>query len=352
MFEQKSGRSENWVTMQDVAEQCEVSTATVSLVLSGDKRISPPTRKRVLAAVKQLGYRPHAAARSLALRSTRTIGLVLPEIEHYQQMSLFGFAIWGIYEAATQAGYRLLLEMATPQFLARRFYLRLLKEQSVDGMLYLTPSLGDTYLEEVVAYGFPFIQLGSAIENPQLSCVVGDDVAGGEMATRHLIENGHRQIGMISGSASLTMFRDRARGFKETLKKNNLQFTPDFYAETDFNPVNSEKAAYEIFQKGATAIVCANDMMAAGALRAAKSLGRRVPEDVSVVGMDDLPIASLLDTPLTTVRSNFKNLSVHAVEKLVEMIENRGSNHVREVLPMELTVRSSTGPAPTPPDAA
>ena len=93
-------QSDNRVTMEDVAEQCSVSTATVSLVLSGDKRISPPTRKKVLAAVKQLGYRPHAAARSLALRSTRTIGLVMPEIEQHQELSIFEMTLWGIYEAA------------------------------------------------------------------------------------------------------------------------------------------------------------------------------------------------------------------------------------------------------------
>jgi len=216
----------------------------------------------------------------------------------------------------------------------------------VDGMLYLMPSVEDKYLEEVVAEGFPFIQVGSSLESSSLSSVTGDNTAGGEMATRHLVELGHKRIGMVTGPRKLKLFSDRAAGFLKVMAEEGLSTDPENVFEIGFSSADAEKVSHEIFQKGTTAILAGNDLMAAGALRAAKKLGLNVPGQVSIVGMDDLTLATLLDTPLTTVRTDFKKLSSVAVERLVEIIEDRGPRHVQEVLPMELIVRSSTGPAP------
>jgi DNA-binding LacI/PurR family transcriptional regulator len=323
-------------TMMDVAARAGVSHQTVSRVLSGAAAVSPDTAARVMAAIGDLGYRRNAAARALARRRSNAIGVVVAEL------GLFGpsSTVLGIDAAARAAGYTtalVALEKVSHDELTRA--LRHLGELAVEAVVVVAPSQ-DLLAAVVRDSAVPIVVVDGSRRGLILSVGV-DQMAGAVLATEHLIGLGHRRIAHIRGPAGWTQAESRVQGWRKVLRSHRLASGPlvvgDWTARSGYAAGLSLASHPDV-----TAVFVANDQMAMGALRALSELGRRVPEDVSVVGFDDLPEAGYAQPPLTTVRQDFSNLGRRAVDVALAALAGE-EKHPPLVLP-ELVVRQSTAP--------
>lgn len=337
------------ITMKDVAEKCGVSIATVSLALSGNERIPEETRERILKIVEQMGYKRHALASALARNSTRLIAAVVPQLRHIFEDPYFGEAMSGAYDAAQELGYKILLEVASPQFMGQKTYLHLFQEKRIDGMLYIGSTAQDTYLSDFLNHPFPFMQMGSYLPDFPLHYVTGDNVQGGYIATQHLINLGHKKIGMITGHFGVMSARDRHEGYKKALEDAGIEYDETLVAFADFKEHTGYIAMQQLIKEGPTAVFCGNDLMAIGAIRFLKKNGLHVPEDVAVVGMDNIKLGELISPSLTTVKYDVYTIAQRAMQRLIEVVEATQNNEaepvpqISELLPVELVIRDSCG---------
>lgn len=348
---QKQGRP----VMADVARHAGVSLKTVSRVVNGEPNVRPEVRDRVLAAVRELGYRPNAAARALAARRSRVIGAVIPGTAHFGPTS----QLFGVERAAWEAGYSVVVSStfeATPEELVRA--VRELVNHGVDGIVLATPvhmaPIGtDDLLQQI-----PAVSLDRLPGDLVLPSVLPDQRGGARAATKHLLEQGHRTVWHVSGPRSWHSARERSDGWRDALEAAGAPVPDPF--EGDWTPGQGYAAGRELVARGdVTAVFAANDQMAMGIMRAFYEAGRRIPQDVSVVGFDDVPEAEHLFIPLTTVRQDFGATGRRAVGELLAALRHdgpgdgsRSSAPAPEVtVPVELVVRASSGPPqrdPTP----
>ncbi len=337
------------IKLSDIAKMCNLSTATVSLVLSNNPRISYKTKQKVLKVIKQTGYTPNFAARVLSTNSTKTLCVVLPQISHIFSDPFFGETISGIYDIATKNGYKLLLEVATYEFCLHKRYLQLFKERAIDGMLYVGSTLKDTYLIDLQKENFPFILVGSYFpnRNPDLNYVISDNITGGYLATKHLIQHGHKKIAIITGPFHVLSAKLRYLGYKKALKENEIKFCKKLVIKANFDQSTGYIAMKKLLSlpknERPTAVFAGNDLMALGAILAVKDSGLKVPDDIAIVGMDNIKISSVIEPTLTTVEYNVYDMGKIACEKLIELIEQRSSQRIREVLPVRLVIGQSCG---------
>jgi DNA-binding LacI/PurR family transcriptional regulator len=333
--------------MRDVAERLGLSVSTVSLVLSGDTRIPEDTARRVLQTVKAMEYRPNLLARSLARRSSRTIAVILPEFAFVKNKPFYLEALAGIHSQTQSAGYKIIVEAANRVFLARRYYLRMLKEQSADGMLYLAATTADVFLREMEREPFPFVTLTSYADGVDLPCARNNDQEAARIAVKHLIKLGHKKIGLIRGAADMSYSRDRALGYEQAIKEAGLESRPDWTLDGDFDLPQSGAAAAALANAGVTAILASSDVMAYGALRGLKASGRRVPDDIALVGIDDLEFAAWNVPSLTSVRVHVRIMAELAAKYVIRRAQtpNIPKNPLTEIPVPELIVRESCGGA-------
>lgn len=336
--------SKKRVRMRDVANRCGVSISTVSLVLSGDARIPEDTARKVLQAVKAMEYRPSVLARSLARRISRTIGVILPEHAFTRDKAFYYEALQGIHMQTQPAGFKMVVEAANKVFLARRYYLRMLKEQSADAMIYLAAGLNDSFLNEMEREPYPFILVGSTLDSTGLAVAKSDDFAGARMATEHLIGLGHKAIAHVAGTADVSRGRDREKGYRAAMAAAGLEIRPEWVVQAEFDFKMAEEAAPGLIAANVTAVFAASDVMAYGVLKALRESGRRVPEDVAVVGMDDVEMSTWLNPPLTTVRYDIRSIAESATRYAIRRIQTPMPQQPAFEIPApELVVRGSCG---------
>ncbi len=335
-------------TIKDIAKRCKVSTATVSLVLNNNPRISTNTKNKVLKVIKELGYYPNLTARWLVTRTTKTLCIVIPEISHIFSNPYFGEILSGIYDVASENDYKILIEVATHKFCAEKNYLNLFKEHRIDGMFYVGSTLRDTYLKDFLNENFPFIQVGSYLPGLNLNYVTGDNIRGGYLATKHLFEHGHKKIALITGNFNVISAKERFIGYKKALKEAGILFNKEFIVMADFDESTGYTAMKHLLNMSKnqrpTAIFAGNDLMALGAVRAIKETGAKIPDDFAVIGMDNLRLSSIGETKLSTVEYNVYKMGKIACEKIIELIKNKKKNVnsvVKEILPVELVLRES-----------
>lgn len=332
-------------TSADVARRAGVSRTTVSFVLNErrDVRLRPETRRRVLQAAAELGYRPHGPARQLAVGESRALGLVL--IQRPEQIAVDGLlaeTLRGLGTAAQAAGYRVLLEPHEP---GSRSYLELIAASHVDGLVISGPRSDDPGLRDLAREGRPVVIQGSA---PGVGCpsVDVDNEAGARRAVEHLLELGHERIGCITNAPlGYTAAAERLAGYEAALRVAGLEPDPRHVAEGAFDPESGAAAIERLLDADPelTAVFVASDVVALGAIAAARARGRRIPDDLSIVGFDDIPLAAHFDPPLTTIRVPAHDLGLTVGRALIERIAGRPVAE-RTLLPIELVVRGSTGP--------
>lgn len=335
-------------TLRDVARAAAVSPSTASRALAGDPRISPATRERILAAARALAYTPNAAARSLARRRSLTLGLVFPQTAAVDLANpFFPELLRGIGTAAGCRGYHLLLVTAGGREDVHAAGLDLLRSRRVDGLLLLGAHVREGLVDDLLREGFPFVLIGRLAEPPPapVAAVDNDNVELGWRATRHLLEHGHRRVGLITGPEDMVVSLDRLEGYRRALEAAGVPFDPDLVAHTDFSAEQGYRAARRLLARGVTALFTADDHLAVGAYRAAAELGLTVGADVSVVGVNDTPAARLASPPLSVMRIPIVDMGAEAAGMLVDLIEGRGRPR-QVIVPAEFVERASCGPVP------
>ena len=328
------------VTIEDVAARSGVSIATVSRVLSGSVPARPATRERVLAAARELNYRPSAVARALKLRSTRTFGLLITDIEN----PFFPQLVSAIEAEAVARGYGLVLCNTSDDPARELASLDLLIERRVDGIMVASSRAMRRHAALLRRIGVPVVLLNSG----RVDGLPSIDTAqrrGARLAADHLLELGHRRIGHITAPRTNAAAADRLAGVRDAVRA----FGDDaelFVADGDSHVSGGAAAAARLVTIArCTGIVCYNDLTAIGALRGVRSSGLRVPEDVGIVGFDDIHLAAWIDPPLTTVRQPTGAMGRWAVERLFGLATGADSDEPASVhLEPELVVRGSTGP--------
>jgi LacI family transcriptional regulator len=331
-------------TIYDVARVAGVSTATVSRALNGTGQIAPATRKAIEAAVEQLGYRPNTIARSLVTKSTQTIALLLPDITNPFYASL----VSGIQQLALERGHTMLLCTTEGDPEREELYLNLLRAKQVDGALVDGLVLPPDRIARFVADGFPIVCLDRDINSASVPLVQVDNRVGAQLATEHLLSLGHTRIAHVSGSPELRISQQRIAGFRKALTNAGVERDPRLVAAGNFTERGGYKATKHLLESGVelTAVFAANDLSALGALHAITETGRRVPEDVSLVGFDDVPLSAFTSPPLTTIHQPAVEIAERATEILIDLTHGRKVRKLRYLLEPKLVVRASTAPPP------
>jgi LacI family transcriptional regulator len=333
-------------TIRDVARHAGVSTATVSRVLAGIGRPRPEIVTAVLAAVSELEYRPSAIARSLKLRSTRTLGLIVTDIEN----PFFPELVRAADDAAHDRGYTILLGSAADDGERAMRYLDLMVDRRVDGLIVASSAVTERHWAWLLRAPVPVVVVNAEPGALGVPVIASDNTAGTRLAVEHLVALGHRQIGYISGPAAYTAAGPRLVGFQKACLDAGLpaEASPVVAGQARVDSGEHGVARLLEIQPAMTAICCYNDLTAIGALRALRAMGRSVPEDVSVVGFDDIAAAAWVDPSLTTVVQQKGAMGRLAVERLAEAISSAvpAGLAAPEVvrLPVTLLQRRSSGP--------
>ncbi len=333
-------------TSADVAARAGVSRTTVSFVLNyrTDIQISDETRQRVFRAASELGYHPHAPARQLAGGRSHILGLVLRQsAEQVAGDATLAETLRGLASAARAAGSRVMVEPLAPE----GTYDRLLRSQHADGLIVSGPRLDDPSLAELVHDGFPIVLQGS-MPGLDVPSVDVDNVAGARGAVEHLLSLGHRRIACVTNAGlTYTSARERLQGYREAIEAAGMDYDEQLVAVGAFDAASGEQATSELLRRTTfTAMFVASDVLALGAFGALREANRRVPDDVAIVGFDDIPLAAYFDPPHTTLRLPAFELGQAAGRALLDRIADRAVPQ-RTLLPTELIVRGSTAPPST-----
>lgn len=334
-------------TLAEIAAQAGVSEATVSRVVNDKAGVSESARHAVLTALDVLGYERPQKLRRL---SSGLVGLVVPELEN----PVFPVFAQVIEDALTARRYTPVLCTQTPGGISEDEYVATLLEHGVSGIIFVSGRHADaaadhTRYQELIDRGLPVVFINGYVEGLAAPFVSTDDAAAVDLAVRHLVSLGHRRIGLAVGPRRFLPAHRKHEAFLAALHEQlglGAEEAADWAEESLFTLEGGAAAARRLVERGATGIVCASDLMALGAIRAVREAGKRVPDDVSVVGYDDNALLGFVDPPLTTVRQPAKAIGAAAVSCLVDRIEGADVPHHEYVFSPELVLRSSTAPAP------
>ena len=321
-----------------------VSRTTVSFVLNDLEgvSISENTRQRVLKAAQTLNYHPDSAGRKLVSGKSNTLGLILDQSpEQVFADAFLARVILGVEQAAMQEKFHVLLKPVEPD--DAEGYSRLIHENHVDGIILSGPRQDDNEIISLHNEGVPIMLLGQ-LPGTELCFVDVDAINGAETAVRHLLELGHRRIGMITNAPlTYTSAQQRRTGYLNALCAKNIEAENAIVKEGNYTPTSGYHAMIDLLRESPrpTAVFIASDVVAAGAILAAKHAGVRIPEDMSIVGFDDIPLAEYFDPPLTTIRLPAFGLGVAAGERLIQLMRGEGLDQRRMFLDTELVVRES-----------
>jgi LacI family transcriptional regulator len=330
-------------TIADVAARSGVSTATVSRILAGIGAARPETRARVVAAARELEYRPSGVARALKTHATRTLGLLITDIENpfYPQV------VRAVEDTAHELGYGIVLCNAADDPGRELRSLNLLLERRVDGLIVASSRATRRHAALLAQASIPVVLVNSHASGSNLPAISTAHRSGARLATEHLLGLGHRVIGHISAPRANAAAGLRLAGIRDALRAAGLAVDGLVVAVGDGHVAGGQEAATALLANpGLSALVCYNDLTAIGALRAVRAAGRQVPDDVSVVGFDDIDLAAWTDPPLTTIRQLTAEMGRWAVERLTDILRSPSSAAAapRVTLQPELVVRGSTAP--------
>jgi LacI family repressor for deo operon, udp, cdd, tsx, nupC, and nupG len=325
-------------TVKEIAAAAKVSVATVSRALQRPEMVSEETRLRIHEVVKRLGYTPNALARNLRTARTRLIIALLPDITN----PFFSEVIRGIEQVAFEKGYSVLLGETQSNLVREQTYADMVAARQADGIITMFHRVPAIPMEGRL----PLVNACEYVKDSAISSVYVDNVAAAATAVEYLVTLGHRDIAFVAGPASSPICVDREQGYQLALQRAKIPLDPALTAVGDFSIEAGERAVEMFLAQGQSfsALFCANDEMAIGAMRALISHGLRIPEDVSVVGFDDIRYSRYTSPPLTTVSQPKNALGREAMTMLIELLNEPEVPTRKRVLSAELVVRGSTGP--------
>ena len=333
------------VTSEDVARHAGVSRTTVSLVMNGvhNIKISPETRQRVFDSVAELGYVPNAMAQALVSRRTQAIGLVFLRQPHHIATDLFlPQVLDGILEVARANNLRLLIDIIEPEHQELAYH-ELVRSKRIDGIVLSCPRVDDVALANLEKEGYPIVLMGQLPESEFYSVDVDNRLAAGQ-AVEYLISLGHRQIFCITNAPiSYCASADRLMGYREALEKAGIPYNAELVRFGDFELESGYAEMDALLSSGVsfTAGFIASDAVLIGAKAALRDKGRRIPEDISLVGFDDIAWSKFADPPLTTIRLPAQAIGFQACTMLLKILNGQSIENKNLVLPTELIIRNS-----------
>jgi LacI family transcriptional regulator len=328
--------------MRDVAERAGVSVTTVSHVINETRPVSDELRQRVLAAMQELGYQPNLLARGLRRGETHTIGMIVPDSAN----PFFAELARGIEDTVFEQGYNVILCSSDGDLDKELLYATVLAEKRVDGILFVAAGVSTEHIQTLQEQRMPVVVVDREVPDAAVDSVLTDNARGGWLATRHLLDLGHRRIGCIAGPSDVTPSAERITGYRQALDESGIPVDEALIVKGDFQYEGGYQAARQllVIDDPPTAIFACNDLMAVGAISAAAEMGRRVPAELSVVGFDDVSLASFANPPLTTILQPKHEMGVIAATMLLERMHEPEMPPRRRMLDTSLLVRRSTAP--------
>jgi len=329
-------------SIRDVAELAGVSTATVSHVINGTRYVSPELTERVQAVLLELNYQPDAVARSLRRRETLTIGLLIPSLE----IPFFAAVAYSIERAAAEHDYNIILCNSEWQVETEALHLQSLLARQVDGLICISAKMNVAGIAPFIDAGTPVVMFERQMPGISLDAVGIDNLKGAYMATKHLLDLGHRLVAAITGKRISTVSERRLLGYQQALEEAGLPFDQAYVFRGDYQPETGCRAVEHFLSlpERPTAIFAFNDLMAIGALQTLRDWGLDAPEQMAVVGFDGIAISQHASPSLTTVRQPISRMGQTAVELLLQRIRGEGPEEAQYIeLEPELIVRASTG---------
>jgi LacI family transcriptional regulator len=338
------------ITLRELAKQVGVSPSTVSRVLNQDPavRISEKSRSRILALASATGYRPNRLARSLKLQRTHIIGMLIPDVTN----PLFSALFRAVDEFAGAAGYHVIVCNVGDSAARFREHVESLSEGHIDGLIVATAHRSDPVFDILRSRRIPYVLVNRRREGTDDPYVVPDDRSGARLAVEYLFGLGHRRIGHIAGSSEVSRTADRLSGYREAVESFGLESVIWEAPAGGLDETAGETGLNEIMKasggKRTTAIFAANDLVALGAMTSARRFGLDIPRDLTVIGCDDVPMSRYAQPALTTIRYPFHDVGRLATEHLIRLIRGEAAareNPAQAILPVELVLRDSAGPA-------
>jgi LacI family repressor for deo operon, udp, cdd, tsx, nupC, and nupG len=325
--------------MSDVAKLANVSAATVSRVLSHPDKVSAETRQRVMDVINKVNYKPHIVARQFRTQETKIILVVVPDITS----AFFSQVLRGIEHIAVNNNYQVILGDTENDIERENSYINLLLQKQVDGMVLLTARLDKSKLEEL-ASEFPLVLACEYVDGLNVPTVSIDNVSSARKATEHLIQLGHTKIAHITGPISVILSRDRLKGYKQAMISHDLEIDPAYIQEGEVNFESSYNQTLKLLSLSTppTAIFVFNDEMAMGTIKAAKDSGLTVPNDLAVVGFDNIKMSSVFEPNLTTIDQPKYEIGKKAMELLLKLINGEPLKKKKFVMKDELIIRESS----------
>lgn len=341
----KSIRSNN-PTVKDVSRLAGVSTATVSRVLAGFDEVSPETRERVLQAVKELNYQPNRNARNLRKSTTSKIGVVISDIQN----PFFGSVVRGIEKITIKDDYTIILGNSDEDPLREQKLIAMLLEEGVAGIILVPTHVDPGSYQPLFQSDVPLVIIDRRLAAPNLDMVLVDGFAGAALAVEHLVQLGHRHIGYVGGLPHLSVMHEREQGYLAALEKHAVPFIPAYLRHGNNRQDGGYTAVRELLGQDPppTAILIANNLMTLGGLQAIHESGSQIPEQISLVGFDDMDWAASLRPPLTVIAQPAFEMGETAATLLLERIRNPEQPHQTVMLKTHLIVRASCRDMKTP----
>ncbi len=329
--------------IKDVAKKAGVSITTVSRAFNGYPDISEETRKKIIEVAHELSYRPNAVARSLVKKESRTFGYIVSGLDKKVKHTIIQDTLCGIYDYAGKIDYEILMFTVDSKKQLKKSYMQFAKEHSLSGIIIQGLRTDDEYYQEVMRSKLPCVLIDIKSENNRAGSVSIDNISASSDAVDLLIKNGHKNIAFVNGKIATSVSKLRLEGYLRRIKEENIEINDKYIITANF----SETEAYEKMLKfipdnpEVTAVFCASDLMAIGAMKAIEELGKRVPEDIAVIGFDDILISGYTKPTLTTVHQDFYKMGFEASEMLYKIVKNNIQPY-EKITPYEIIIRQST----------
>lgn len=333
------GGNMKYITLKMVAERAGVSVNTVSRAINNKPDINEETKKRILKVAQELGYVRNDTAVALRTKKTGTIGVVIAD----NRNPFYAEVLNGMEVAAREKNYHIILANTQRDYQKEEEAINLLLAKRVDGLLITPVQDRDDDIKNLIDANIPFVVVGRDFENIEVDAVYNDEVKGGFLATEYLIKKGHKRIALINGFLYKSPARGRLEGYKRALKEYGILFDDALVNVGDIDVKDGYERTKQLFEKGLdfTAIFAYNDMMAFGAMQAIREKGLKIPEDIGLVGYDDIPFSSLISPALTTIRLKKQNLGVQSVKLLLSRINGKRKKIKKKMLDVELITRGT-----------